>query len=191
MAWSTPLRSSPIRVQLLVEKTRRSVPVSLAVASISPSGLRSNARSGEPWAGIMLTLPVLISTICTCPGVRPGKTKTFEPRQQRPRGLSAVSKTDIFSGGDEKAYMWTVLKRATTMRVRESLTCWTVERNSSVITAFCFASSHMITYNIHQPSNRLNGGVLVAYRPCSVGIWAVCLLLPALCSLPARASLQH
>lgn len=37
--------------------------VSLAVASISPSGLRSIALKGVLCAGMMLTLPVPISTI--------------------------------------------------------------------------------------------------------------------------------
>ena len=107
-AGSTPLRNSPIRAQLPVENTRMSVPVSLAVASISPSGLISIAFSGVPCAGMMLTLPVAISTICTWPCVRPGKATTFEPRQQRPVELSAVSKTESFSGGDENAYMCTL-----------------------------------------------------------------------------------
>jgi len=125
-AWSIPRRSSAMRAQLLVEKTRMSVPyvtmigqshcsssiggwihtVSLAVPRTSPSGLRSIALRGDPWASIKLTFPLPISTICSCPGVLPGKASTREPRQQRPRGLSAVSNTESFSGGDEKAYMW-------------------------------------------------------------------------------------
>ena len=128
-AWSTPRRNSPVRAQLPVEKVRTRVPfhqpsvyvqailcmlwsqftVSLAVASISPSGLISIALRGVACAGMMLTLPVPISTSCTCPGVRPGKATILEPRQQSPKGLFAVSKTESFSGGDEKAYMWTLL----------------------------------------------------------------------------------
>ncbi len=92
-----------MRAQFLVEKTRMRVPVSLAVARISPSELSSMARSGVPCAGMMLTFPVGISTIWTCPGVRPGKARILEPRQHRPSVLSAVSKMESFSGGEEKA----------------------------------------------------------------------------------------
>ncbi len=108
MAGSTPLRSSPTRAQLPVENTRIRVPFSLAVASISPSALIAIARSGVPCAGIMLTFPVLNSTVCTWPGVRPGKATTLGPRQQSPVGLSAVSNTESFSGGTENAYMCTL-----------------------------------------------------------------------------------
>ena len=102
-AGSTPRRSSPMRAQFAVEKSRIRVPVSLAVARISPLGLMVMARRGLLCAGMMLTFPVSISTICTCPGVRPGKAMTWEPKQQRPKELSAVSKEDIFLGGEEKA----------------------------------------------------------------------------------------
>ena len=149
MAGSTPLRSSPSRAQLLVENTRINVPVSLAVAKISPSGLSSIALNGVPCAGIMLTLPLSRATIWTCPGVRPGKATTFEPRQHRPLGLSAVSNTDILSGGDENAYKCTLFWRATTMRFLERQTLWTGDRNSIVITTFCFALSHIITCDGH------------------------------------------
>jgi len=57
-AGSTPRRSSAILVQLVVEKTLMSVPVSLAVARNCPSGLRSMARMADVCAGMMLTLPV-------------------------------------------------------------------------------------------------------------------------------------
>ena len=124
-AGSTPLRNSPMRAQLAVENTRTNVPVWLAVASISPLGLISIALSGVPCAGMMLTFPVAISTICTWPCVRPGKATTFEPRQQRPAELSAVSKTESFSGGDEKAYMCTLFCRTTTIRDLERQTRWT------------------------------------------------------------------
>lgn len=96
--------------------------VSLAVASTSPSGLKAIALNGDPCAGIMLTFPVPSSTSWTCPGVRPGKAMIFDPKQHRPRGLSAVSKTESFSGGDEKAYMWTLLCNATTIRDLERQT---------------------------------------------------------------------
>jgi len=76
---------------------------SLAVAKTSPSGLISMALNGELWAGIMLMFAVLISTIWTCPGVRPGKATILGPRQHRPSGLFAVSKTESFSGGEAKA----------------------------------------------------------------------------------------
>ncbi len=76
--------------------------ISLAVAMSSPSGLISIALRDEEWVGTIVTLPVSISTSCTCPGVRPGKANNFALRQHRPRGLSAVSKTETFSGGDEK-----------------------------------------------------------------------------------------
>ena len=102
-AGSTPRRSSAMRAQLAVEKTRIKVPVSLAVASSSPSGLRSIARKGDVCPGIMLTFPESSSTIWILPCERPGNATTFEPRQQRPRGLSAVSKTATFVGGEEKA----------------------------------------------------------------------------------------
>ena len=145
-AWSTPRRSSPVRAQLAVENVRTSVPVSLAVAITSPSGLISTARRDEVCAGIMLILPVAISTSWTCPGVRPGKATTFEPRQHKPRGLFAVSYTESFSGGTENAYTCTLLCKAMTILDRERHTRLTGERNSKVITAFCFASSHIMTY---------------------------------------------
>src|ERR1700761_1243696 len=66
-AGSTPRRSSATRAQLAVEKTRIKVPVSLAVASSSPSRLRSMARKGELCAGMMLTFPDSSSTICILP----------------------------------------------------------------------------------------------------------------------------
>lgn len=80
-ARSTPRRSSPMRVQLVVENARTRVPygkrvspaanktvslqhtISLAVASVSPFELKSIALSGELCAGIMLTFPVAVSTI--------------------------------------------------------------------------------------------------------------------------------
>ena len=46
-AGSTPRRSSAMRAQFEVEKTRIRVPASLAVARISPSGLISIARKAE------------------------------------------------------------------------------------------------------------------------------------------------
>lgn len=119
--------------------------VSLAVARTSPSGLNAIALNGEPCAGIMLTFPVPSSTSWTCPGVRPGKATIFDPKQHKPKGLSAVSKTESFSGGDEKAYIWTLLCNATTIRDLERLTRLTWEQNSRVMTAFCFASSHIMT----------------------------------------------
>lgn len=77
--------------------------ISLAVANASPSGLNAIARRGELCAGMMLTFPVSNSTICTCPGERPGKASSFCPKQASPMGLSVVSKTEIFWGGFEKA----------------------------------------------------------------------------------------
>ena len=100
-AGSTPRLNSASLVQLDVEKRRISVPVSLAVAKYLPSLLRSMARREDVWAGMMLTLPDSSSTSWAFPGDRPGNATTFEPRQQRPSGLSAVSKTDDFSGGEE------------------------------------------------------------------------------------------
>lgn len=87
--------------------------VSLAVARISPLGLRVMALRGEPCAGMMLTFPVPICTICTCPGVRPGKATILAPKQHRPDGLSAVSNEETFFGGEEKAYRETLFRRAT------------------------------------------------------------------------------
>ena len=103
------------------------------------------ALKGEPWAGMMLTFPVAISTICTWPGVRPGKATIFEPRQHIPSGLSAVSKTESFSGVAEKAYMCTLFCNATTIRDRDRFTRLTGDRNSRVMTACCLASSQMMT----------------------------------------------
>lgn len=79
--------------------------VSLAVARTSPSGLKAIALNGALCAGIILTFPVPSSTSWTCPGVRPGKATIFDPKQHKPKGLSAVSNTESFSGGDEKAYI--------------------------------------------------------------------------------------
>ena len=75
--------------------------VVLAVARTSPSGLSSNALNGDPCAGMILTFPVSISTFCTWPAVRPGKIRILDPKQHRPVGLSVVSKTESFSGGEE------------------------------------------------------------------------------------------
>ena len=108
IAGSTPLRSSPIRAQLLVENTRIKVPVSLAVANISPFGLSSIALNGDACAGMMLTFPVAISTSCAWPGVRPGKAMILEPRQRSPEVLSAVSNLESCSGGNENAYRFTL-----------------------------------------------------------------------------------
>ena len=119
--------------------------VSLALAKISPSGLSSIALNGELCAGMILTFPVVISTIWTWPGVRPGKATIFEPRQHRPNGLSAVSKIESFSGVEEKAYMCTLFWSATTILDRDKLTLFTVDRNSRVITACCLASSQIMT----------------------------------------------
>ncbi len=102
-AGSTPRRSSAIRRQLLVEKTRTRVPCMLAVARSCPSGLKSMARNGVLCAGMMVTFPESISTSCTCPCDLPGKARSRVPRQHRPRGLSAVSNTETLEGGDEKA----------------------------------------------------------------------------------------
>ena len=102
-AGSTPRRSSAMRTQLLVEKTRTRVPCSLAVARSCPSGLRSMARRGVLCAGMMVTFPDSSSTSCICPCDLPGKARSLEPRQHRPRGLSAVSKTEMREGGEEKA----------------------------------------------------------------------------------------
>ena len=102
-AGSTPRRSSAIRTQLLVEKTRMRVPCSLAVARSWPSGLRAMALRGVLWAGMMVTLPDSSSTSCICPCDLPGNASSFDPRQQRPRGLSAVSNSEILDGGEEKA----------------------------------------------------------------------------------------
>ena len=56
-------------------------------------------RRAEVWAGMMDTLPDSSSTSWTLPGLRPGKETRDVPKQQRPSGLSAVSKTEDFSGG--------------------------------------------------------------------------------------------
>lgn len=104
------------------------------------------ARRGELCAGIMLTFPVSSSTICTCPGERPGKASNFCPKQASPIGLSVVSNTDSFLGGFEKAKIWMLFSKATTMRDFDKRTPRTEVRNSSVMTAFCFTSSQMTSY---------------------------------------------
>lgn len=116
---------------------------SLAVANTSPSGLNVMARNGELCAGMMLTFPVFSSTSWTCPGDRPGNASTSWPRQARPMGLSAVSNADSFCGGLEKAKIWMLLSKATTMRDLDKRTPRTEVRNSRVMTALCFASSQM------------------------------------------------
>ena len=100
-AGSTPRRSSAILLQFEVENTRIRVPVSLAVAKYCPSLLRSIARRAEACAGMMLTFPEPSSTSWTFPGDRPGNATILEPRQHIPRGLSAVSKMAVLSGGEE------------------------------------------------------------------------------------------
>ena len=70
---------------------RRRLTISLAVASISPSGLSCTAFTADVCAGMMLTLPVAISTSCTCPVVRPGKAMRLGDKQHSPQGLLAVS----------------------------------------------------------------------------------------------------
>lgn len=74
---------------------------SLAVAMTSPSGLISIALNAEVWAGTIRTFPDSNSTSCTWPGVRPGNASNFDDRQHKPRGLSAVSVIETFSGGEE------------------------------------------------------------------------------------------
>jgi hypothetical protein len=164
-AWSTPRLNSAMRAPLLIPNTRINVPcderqplwlrenwramltVSLAVAIISPSGLISMALKGDVCAGMIRTAPVSSSTRCTWPGVRPGNASNCDDKQQRPRGLSAVSEIEIFSGGEEKIYTWTLFCSTTTIRCLVSRTRRTAVRNSRVITAFCFASSHIITWS--------------------------------------------
>jgi hypothetical protein len=104
-AWSIPRRSSAMRAQLLVEKTNERPyvtmigqshcsssiggwihTVSLAVARTSPSGLRSIALRGDPWASIKLTFPLPISTICSCPGVLPGRPVLASPGSRDQEG---------------------------------------------------------------------------------------------------------
>lgn len=126
--------------------------VSLAVARISPFGLRVIALRGELCAGMMLTFPVPISTICTCPGVRPGNATIFAPKQHRPDGLSAVSNEETFLGGEEKAYRETLLRRATRICERDRRAWKTWELNSSVTTGSCFASSQMMTWDTRSDS---------------------------------------
>lgn len=91
----------------------------------------------------MLTFPVSSSTICTCPGDLPGKASNFCPRHARPMGLSVVSKTESFCGGLENAKMCILFNKATTIRDFDKRTPRTDVRNSSVMTAFCFASSQI------------------------------------------------
>lgn len=119
---------------------------SLAVASTSPSGLKVIARRGVLCAGMILTLLVSSSTSWTCPGDRPGNAISFLPRQASPSGLSVVSKTDSFCGGLEKANMCMLLSKATTMRDLDRRMPRTDVRNSRVMTAFCFASSQMTSF---------------------------------------------
>jgi len=104
------------------------------------------ALKADPWAGMMLTFPVDSSTSWTCPGVRPGNTSVFEDRQQRPNGLSAVSKTAQRWGGSWNLYTWMLLWRATTICSFVNLTPRTVVRTGIWAVTFCLASSHMITF---------------------------------------------
>ena len=120
--------------------------ISLAVASTSPSGLKVIARRGVLCAGMILTLPVSSSTSWTCPGDRPGNAINFLPRQASPNGLSVVSKTDSFCGGLEKANICMLFSNATTMRDLDRRMPRTEVRNSRVMTAFCFASSQMTSF---------------------------------------------
>lgn len=97
---------------------------------------------------MMLMFPVSSSITCTCPGDLPGKASIFCPKQAKPRGLSEVSKTDSFFGGDEKANTWMLFSNATMIRDLDRRTPRTEVRNSSVMAAFCFASSQMTNYVI-------------------------------------------
>ena len=163
IAASTPRRSSAILVLLLVENIRTRVPYqslveqtiypaldrldtfSLAVASNSPFGLSSSARRGELCAGMMVTLPVASSTSCTLPGVLPGKATIFSPRQQRPKGLSAVSKTYCFLGELANPYIWMLVCNAATILCLDSLAPKTEVRNSMVKATFRCPSSQMLS----------------------------------------------
>lgn len=160
-AWSTPRRNSASFVQFPVAKIRTRVPcidvnnlliddcnvrvltASLAVASKFPSGLRAIARNGVLCAGMILMLPVSSSIIWTWPGDRPGKASTLLSRQASPKRLSEVSKTESFWGGLENAKTWTLFNRTVTIFDLERRTPRTEVRNSSVIAAFCLASSHI------------------------------------------------
>lgn len=130
------------------------------------------ALRGELCAGMMLTLPVSSSTTCTWPGDRPGNASNFDPRQTRPSGLSAVSNTESFLGGEEKAQTWMLFCNAMTIRDLDSRTRNIDVRASSVMTAFCLASSQMISYSSVQYSICIlqgKGGSAL----CSVEIWVV------------------
>lgn len=142
-AWSTPRRNSASFVQFPVANIRTRVPASLAVASKFPSGLRAIARNGVLCAGIILMLPVSSSIIWTWPGDRPGKASNLLSRQASPKGLSEVSKTESFWGGLENAKTWTLFNKTATIFDLERRTPRTEVRNSSVMAAFCLASSHI------------------------------------------------
>ena len=144
-AGSTPRRSSAIFAQLAVEKTRIRVPVSLAVAMYLPSRLMSMARRDVVCAGMMLTLLDSSSTIWTLPGDRPGKATTLEPKQHRPSGLSAVSKVECFVGGEDILYRVMLLCNAATIQDLVSRVRNMAVFSSSVMAAFCLASSQIMT----------------------------------------------
>lgn len=95
---------------------------------------------------MMLMFPVSSSITCTCPGDLPGKASIFWPKQANPSGLSEVSKTDNFFGGDENANTWILFSSATMIRDLDRRTPSTEVRNSSVMAAFCFASSQITNY---------------------------------------------
>lgn len=90
--------------------------------------------------------PVSSSITCSCPGDLPGKASIFCPKHARPNGLSEVSKTDSFFGGVENANTWMLLSSATTIRDLDRRAPRTEVRNSSVMAAFCLASSQMTSY---------------------------------------------
>ena len=95
---------------------------------------------------MMLMFPVSSSITCTCPGDLPGKARIFCPKQAKPSGLSEVSNTDSFFGGDENANTWMLFSNATTIRDLDRRTPRTDVRNSRVMAAFCFASSQITSY---------------------------------------------
>lgn len=119
--------------------------LSLAVASRSPSELKAMARRGPPCAGMMVTLPVAVSTTWNWPGVRPGKATCLLETQSRPLALSAVSYSFLKS----PVYMlniWILFNRATMTLCAETLTARIAVRVVIVELPCCLLSSQSTTY---------------------------------------------
>src|SRR5690242_1767693 len=96
-------------------------------------------------AGMMLTLPVAISTSCTWPGVLPGNAIRLVDRQHSPWGLLAVSYADTRVGGFANLKTRTLFCRTTTMRSLDSWAPRTGVRALMSRADLLLESSHIIS----------------------------------------------